>query len=125
MMEQIDFPIAGETDIKPSASTSTSTSTIKNLPECGSFPIKQGCKGYKIGEIQSALGIKIDRIFGPETEKALKQNGSTDGSLTQELYDKIMADFKAKQGGNSTNNLPNDNPKVQDELIANNDPSVG
>ena len=128
MMEQIDFPIAGETDIKPSASTSTSTTTIiKNLPECGSFPIKKGCKGYKIGEIQSALGIKIDRVFGPETEKALKDNGSTDGSLTQELYDKIMADFKAKQGGNNSggnNNLPNDDKKVQDELITNNDPSA-
>jgi hypothetical protein len=127
MMEQIDFPIAGETDIKPSTSTSTTT-IIKNLPECGSFPIKKGCKGDKIGEIQSALGIKIDRIFGPETEKALKQNGSTDGSLTQELYDKIMADFKVKQGGNNSggnNNLPNDDKKVQDELITNNDPSVG
>ena len=125
MMEQIDFPIAGETDVVPSASTETTP--IKNLPECGSFPIKKGCKGYKIGEIQSALGIKIDRIFGPDTEKALKQNGSTDGSLTQELYDKIMADFKAKQGGNNSggnNNLPNDDKKVQDELITNNDPSA-
>jgi len=124
MMEQIDFPIAGETDIKPSASTTTTT-IIKNLPECGSFPIKKGCKGYKIGEIQSALGIKIDRIFGPETEKALKSNGSPDGTLTKELYDKIMADFKAKQGGNNSggnNNLPNDDKNVQDELLAG-DPS--
>ena len=123
MMEQIDFPIEGETDVVPSASTETTP--IKNLPECGSFPIKKGCKGYKIGEIQSALGIKIDRIFGPETENALKQNGSTDGSLTQELYDKIMADFKSKQGGNNlggNNNLPNDDKNVQDELLAG-DPS--
>lgn len=106
MMEQIDFPIAGETDVVPSASTETTP--IKNWPACGDFPIKQGCKGYKIGEIQSALGIKIDQLFGPDTVKALKSNGSPDGTLTKEVYDKIMADFKAKQGGGNLN------PKVED-----------
>jgi hypothetical protein len=129
VMEQISFDIEGETDVVPTTTSTSSTSTkTQNLPECGSFPIKQGCKGYKVGEIQSALGIKVDQIFGPQTAEALKKQGSTDGSLTQELYDKIMADFKAKQGGNNSggnNNLPNDDKKVQDELIANNDPSVG
>lgn len=106
MMEQINFPIEGETDVV--TTTTTTPTPIKNWPACGDFPIKQGCKGYKIGEIQSALGIKIDQLFGPDTVKALKSNGSPDGTLTKEVYDKIMADFKAKQGGGNLT------PKVED-----------
>lgn len=142
IMEQIPFDIEGETDLVPSGSTTTSGNTPNVDPNteqitrpCLDFPITRGCYGRVIGDIQSALGMKlIDAKFGKDTYAALVKYGAKDGILTKEIYDKIMAEFKAKQGnsggttgGNAggttggNNNLVAPNP---DEL-KNVDPSVG
>ena len=98
IMEQIPFDIEGETDLVPSGSTTTSGNAPNpnstKMKPCLDFPITQGCYGRVIGEIQSALGINIDAKFGPETLKALKKYGVTDGILTKSIYDEILNKFK-------------------------------
>jgi hypothetical protein len=68
---------------------------------CTSFPYKKGCKNDDIKKIQDCLGITSDGKFGSDTEKALKSKGY-DVIITQEIYDKIMANC----GGTTTTTSP-------------------
>jgi hypothetical protein len=49
--------------------------------ECKTFPLKLGCKGKNVENVQKALnklhgaGLKEDGYFGPKTETALAANG--------------------------------------------------
>lgn len=57
--------------------------------QCDSFPIKKGCKGGKVVDIQECIGAKPDGYFGPKTESMLTEKGYPT-EVTQEVYDKIM-----------------------------------
>ena len=136
IMEQIPFDIEGETDITPVVDPNVDPNKKPvvdpnkvTMKPCLDFPITQGCYGRVIGEIQSALGIHIDAKFGPDTFKALVKYGAPNGVLTKEIYDKIMAEFKAKQsGGNSGGNSGGSGSNTggsanPDDLLAANDPN--
>lgn len=59
--------------------------------DCPNFPLTKDCKGEKVSKIQECLGgLVVDGKFGSDTEKALKSK-EYDVIITQEIYDKIMA----------------------------------
>lgn len=99
LMEQIPFDIEGETDvpkvepIKPVVGPVVGPNVGPAFTECNDFPLKKGCKGSKVGEVQACLGIKVDNKFGGETEKAISSKYNTT-TVDQSTYDKIIADCK-------------------------------
>jgi hypothetical protein len=55
-------------------------------------PLTYGCKDMKIVEIQGCLGIDPDGKFGPNTRKALIDNGyDISKGITKEIYTKVLA----------------------------------
>ena len=58
---------------------------------CTSFPYEKGCHSSVISDIQGCVGASVDGDYGNKTEAALIRKGY-DTTITQELYDKIMAD---------------------------------
>jgi hypothetical protein len=134
MMEQIDFPIEGETDVVPVNPVNPVNPTEPIYKPCSSFPMGNGCQSSKISEVQKCINTKSDGKLGPKTITMLKSKGYGD-TITQEVYDKIKSTCKTnnnlpnvdpnKLPNVDPNKLPNDDPKIQDELIANNDPSIG
>ena len=99
LMEQIPFDIEGETDVPKVEPIKTVVEPIKTVvepafTECKDLPLKKGCKGSKVGEVQACLGgIKVDNKFGSETEKAISSKYNTT-TVDQSTYDKIIADCK-------------------------------
>ena len=99
LMEQIPFDIEGETDVPVVDPNKTVVEPIKTVvgpafTECKDLPLKKGCKGSKVGEVQACLGgIKVDNKFGSETEKAISSKYNTT-TVDQSTYDKIIADCK-------------------------------
>ena len=69
-----------------------------NWTDCTSFPYKKGCKSSDIEKAQECLGgLVVDGKFGRNTQDALVAKGY--GTvLTQEVYDKIIANC----GGTTT-----------------------
>jgi hypothetical protein len=64
---------------------------------CTSFPYKKGCKSSDIEKAQECLGgLVVDGKFGRRTEGVLINKGYGD-VLTQEVYDKIIANCGGAQ----------------------------
>lgn len=114
LMEQIPFDIEGETDVTTTTTTNANTTVTPNAnwKKCLDFPYTQGCYNYKIGEVQSCLGVKpIDAKFGPITLKALKDKGYGE-EISKDVYDKVMAACPANPSNKKPDANPNANPDV-------------
>jgi len=65
--------------------------------DCPNLPLTKGCKGEKVSKIQDCLGgLSVDGKFGPKTEQGLKDKGYST-TVTQEVYDKIIANCGGSQ----------------------------
>lgn len=54
-------------------------------------PYILGCKATRISEVQSCLGLKPDGMFGPKTEKALKDiEADVSNGITAQIYNRVM-----------------------------------
>jgi hypothetical protein len=49
----------------------TTATLVAAPPPPAEFPIQQGSRGEKVREVQRALGVSADGVFGPKTEAAL------------------------------------------------------
>ena len=50
----------------------------KVILEQSVFPLKVGSRGAEVEELQTALGVTVDGIFGPQTRDAAKAKFGTD-----------------------------------------------
>lgn len=121
LMEQIPFDIEGETDvpkvepIKPVVVPNVGPNVKPSFTECNDFPLKKGCKGSKVGEVQACLGIKVDNKFGGETEKAISSKYNTT-TVDQSTFDKIISDCKS-QNTTPTTTTTTTQPQAIDPTI--------
>lgn len=134
MMEQIDFPIEGETDIVPVSPVNPVNPSEPTYKACSSFPYKRGCISPIIGEVQKCINTKADNRFGPKTTTMLKSKGYDGESITQDVYNKIKSTCKTNtpvktidnnpkvEPNVDNNNLPNNSPEIQKDLLATTEP---
>ena len=74
--------------------------------------IKKGHKGKEVKEIQKALGLKDDGVFGSDTEKAVKKfqkenNLKDDGIVGEKTYQKLLKIDTDRQGFDDSNDTDN------------------
>ena len=68
-------------------------------------PVKKGDRGAKVGLVQRALGLKVDRIFGPATKRAVirfqrRRGLAVDGVVGPQTYHALKRlDAKRSRGG--------------------------
>ena len=87
-----------------------------NWTDCTSFPYKKGCRSNDIEKAQECLGgLVVDGKFGRNTQDALVAKGY--GTvLTQEVYDKIIANCGGTTTTTTTIWTPDRNEIGSDEL---------
>lgn len=61
-----------------------------------SFPIKVGSKNDLVKQLQQALGISDDSIFGPKTLAALTAQTGKTSITSQAEFDKVITDLQKK-----------------------------
>ncbi len=68
------------------------------------FPIQKGMKGTLVANIQTALGIKSDGLFGNDTQAALLAKGYP-AIVDETTYNKIIGKKTANTGTNAVNSI--------------------
>ena len=86
---------------------------VSKWKDCPNFPLTKGCKGEKVEKIQNCLRISVDGKFGSETEKTISDKGYST-PVTQEVYDKIIANCGGSQQSLKTTKNPLDGEQSLD-----------
>lgn len=98
----VDITWDGEESVVPrdeeGSSEGEDSSIVRVYHYCTDFPMGFGCMSGKVEDVQKCLGGLVpDGKLGPKTQAALGED-----ELTQELYDKIMADCAKKDDEETT-----------------------
>ena len=94
----VDITWDGEESVVPQDEEGSSEGRVGVYHSCTDFPMGFGCMSSKVEDVQKCLGGLVpDGKLGPKTQAALGED-----ELTQELYDKIMADCAKKDDEETT-----------------------
>lgn len=88
--------IKSPSDKLPDAAAGTTASKPITAPSSSVWPIKNGSKGDLVKQLQAALGISADGIFGPITQTALLTQSGIKQISSQEEYNKVITALQSK-----------------------------
>lgn len=88
--------IKSPSDKLPDATTGTTASKPITAQSSSVWPIKNGSKGDLVKQLQAALGISADGIFGPITQTALLAQSGVKQISSQEEYNKVITALQSK-----------------------------
>lgn len=97
-------PTEEEKKQEENADTLASKTKVTTIPPAPDFPIQQGSKGEKVKEVQRAIGVTADGVFGPKTEAALVAKAGMRVVSSQKELDQI----KKMASGQSSMSRAND-----------------
>ncbi len=83
-----------------SNATDSTAAVIKPPPANSSFPLRIGSRNSYVTDLQKALGIAADGIFGAQTEQALKNAAGISAIKDEKEFKEVIAKIKA--GASST-----------------------
>lgn len=80
-----------------SNATDSTAAVIKSppVPANSSFPLRIGSRNSYVTELQKALGIAADGIFGSQTEQALKNAAGISAIRDEKEFKEVIAKIKA------------------------------
>jgi hypothetical protein len=62
-------------------------------PQTG-FPLRRGSRGEAVRKLQTWLGVSADGVFGPATERALRQRAETTSVASQVVLNALLGNSK-------------------------------